>query len=315
VTRRPRRAAAAAAIVLASVSGLSACGFNAATDKIQADNAQGSTPMGSVIARNLVLVKSPNAIAAALAGSLINKGTSPDTLETVTLTPDAEPGAQPVVLHPNLTLAPKSVVQWGTVGHDPLTVPNAQNLKLGHFVDLLLHFKTAGDVKVQIETHKREGFYADVLPTVGQNEQADRRLASCTYTPPGGKPRACRTQAEFDRAAKLAAKAAGTSASTTGTTGTATTGTTTTGTTSDDKAGTSPGDAGTLSGDASTGTAGTSGTKSSVTAPATAKAGTQAATRAATRAEKRATAAKSKPGQAKTAPAAPAAADPALGGH
>ncbi len=63
-------------------------------------------------------------------------------------------------------LEPGVVYPLGTPEHEPITVPNAQALKLGHFVDVRLHFKTAGDIKMQVETHKREGFYSEVLPEV-----------------------------------------------------------------------------------------------------------------------------------------------------
>ena len=171
MTRRPRRAAAATVLVLA-VTGLSACtpsedtGFDFATDKVKADNAAGRTASGGILASALVLVKSKDAVAAALAGSLLNRGETADTLESVVLTPVGNAAASAITVTPNLVLQPGVVYPLGTPGNAPITVPNAQALKLGHFVDVRLHFRTGGDIKVQVETHKREGFYSEVLPEV-----------------------------------------------------------------------------------------------------------------------------------------------------
>lgn len=157
--------AATAVLAVALVSGLSSCaaGFTSATDKVQADNASGEA--GSVLARAIVLVKSKNAIPAALAGTLLNKGTQNDVLERIELTEDTA-GARTITLTPDLTLSPGEVIAFGAEGNDPITVPDAADLHVGNFADVVLRFRTAGEIHLQVPVVVRSGFYADIVPSV-----------------------------------------------------------------------------------------------------------------------------------------------------
>lgn len=155
---------ATAALVLAAVPGLSACaaGFTAATDKVTADNAAGET--GELLVRNLVLVKAPKASPAALAGTLINQGTADDVLERIELT-EQTTGARTITVSPNLTLKPDGIVRWGTAGSAPLTVTDAGSLRVGNFAEVVLRFRTAGEIRLQVPIVPNTGFYSDIAPS------------------------------------------------------------------------------------------------------------------------------------------------------
>ncbi len=195
--------AASAVLALALAASLSSCaaGFEAATDKVQADNASGEA--GSVLARALVVVKSKNAIPAALAGTLINRGPQNDVLERIELTENT-PGARTITLTPDLTIRAGEVLPFGTEGNAPLTVPDAADLRVGNFADLVLRFRTAGEIRLQVPVVVRSGFYADIVPSApppaaladenptGNGAKANRRSAKpverATPTPTATEP-------------------------------------------------------------------------------------------------------------------------------
>jgi len=153
----------AAALVLALVPGLAACGagFDAETQFVEADNANGR--VNDVLARAMVLVKGKQAPSAALAGTIINRSSKSDVLTTVTLT-DVNPGATTVTVSPNLPLAPGQLLPLGVGEFKPLTIPDARALKVGNFTNVVLTFKEAGQLKLQVETKDRTFFYEDVTP-------------------------------------------------------------------------------------------------------------------------------------------------------
>lgn len=154
----------AAAFAVAALPALSACGsgFDAATEKVEADNAAGEA--GSVIARAIVLVKSRNATPAALAGTLINQGQTPEVLELIELT-EATPGARTITIEPNLTLRPGEPVALGTEGTDPLTIAQAAGLRVGNFANVVLRFRNAGEIRLDVPIEARTGFYSDIVPS------------------------------------------------------------------------------------------------------------------------------------------------------
>jgi len=161
VTSRNR--AVTAALLIAVALPLSACqGFTPQVDDVQADNAAGQAH--DVLARAIVLVKGKAAPAAALAGTLINAGDRKDQLQTITLT-DAAPGSPTVTLTPNLNLDPGQLVNLGVGDSPPITVPDASSIKVGDFVNVVLHFRSAGDIALQVACVDRTYYYSDVLPT------------------------------------------------------------------------------------------------------------------------------------------------------
>lgn len=155
---------ASAALTLAALPALSACGsgFNASTNKVQADNAAGEA--GDVLARAIVLVKSRNALPAALAGTLINRGDRPEVLERIELT-ESTPGARTITIEPGITLRPGVPLALGTEGVDPITVAEAGGLRVGNFALVVLSFRTAGDISLQVPIETRSGFYSDIVPS------------------------------------------------------------------------------------------------------------------------------------------------------
>jgi hypothetical protein len=175
------RSLTAGLIALALLPGLAACGagFEAQTLDVQADNAAGE--VNGVIARAIVIVKGKNSPTGALAGTLINRGDKPDTLTTITLT-DHSPGAQSVTISPNLILNPGQLVPLGVGEFKPITIPDARSIKVGNFTDVVLTFKEAGVLRLQVETKDRTFFYSDVIPEGAPTDQAKEKIKT-TATP------------------------------------------------------------------------------------------------------------------------------------
>ncbi|MGQ0623602.1 MAG: hypothetical protein ACT4PP_02935 [Sporichthyaceae bacterium] len=173
------RALVLATVVLAA-PGLSACGagFTAGTDEVEAGNANGEA--ADVLARNLVLVKSPQAEPAALAGTLINNGRRADLLERIELTENTA-GARTITLTPALTLAPGAVVPFGSQDEPPLTIPFASGLRVGNFATVVLRFRDAGDIRLSVPIEPREREFADIVPESPQEPPApEEPVASAT---------------------------------------------------------------------------------------------------------------------------------------
>jgi outer membrane biosynthesis protein TonB len=108
-------------------------------------------------------VKGREASSAALAGTLINRSTHNDVLTMVSLTDDA-PGSPLVTLSPNISLAAGQLLPLGAENHQPLTVPDARGIVVGDFVDVVLHFRDAGDLHLQVAAADRDRFYSELVP-------------------------------------------------------------------------------------------------------------------------------------------------------
>jgi hypothetical protein len=158
-----RARVAALALIAVALPTLSACGagFNSAVDKVEAPNAAGSA--NGILARAVVLVKGREASSAALAGTLINRSSHNDVLTMVSLTDDA-PGSPLVTLSPNIPLAAGQLLPLGAGNHQPLTVPDARGIVVGDFVDVVLHFRDAGDLRLQVAAADRDRFYSELVP-------------------------------------------------------------------------------------------------------------------------------------------------------
>lgn len=158
-----RARVAALALAAVALPSLSACGagFNSAVDKIEAPNAAGN--VNGILARAVVLVKGREASSAALAGTLINRSSHNDVLTMVSLT-DFAPGSPLVTLSPNIPLAAGQLLPLGAENHQPLTIPDARGIVVGDFVDVVLHFRDAGDLRLQVAAADRDRFYSELVP-------------------------------------------------------------------------------------------------------------------------------------------------------
>ncbi len=176
------RSFAAGLFALVLLPGLSACGagFEAETQLVAGDNGNGE--VNGVLARAMVLVKGKQSPAAALAGSLINRSNKADVLTTVTLT-DHTPGSAPVTISPNLPLAAGALIPLGTGDFKPLSIPNAQALKVGNFADLVLTFREAGPLRLQVETKDRTYYYEDVTPEGAAPPELAKETSKATVKP------------------------------------------------------------------------------------------------------------------------------------
>jgi len=151
------------AVLIAILLPLGGCGsgFSSQVDDVQADNAAGQ--VHGLLARAIVLVKGQAATSAAIAGTLINSSNRSDQLQTISLT-DTAPGSPTVTLTPNLNLKPGQVISLGVGSTPPITVPDATALRLGDFINVVLHFRNAGDMALQVACVDRTNYYSDVLP-------------------------------------------------------------------------------------------------------------------------------------------------------
>jgi len=175
-----------AAVLIAATLPLSACGagFSSQVDEVKADNAAGQAH--DVLARAIVLVKGQAATSAAIAGTLINAGNRRDQLQTVTLT-DSAPGSPTITLNPNLDLDPGQLIKLGVGDSPPITVPDATSLRVGDFVDMVLHFRNAGDIKFEVACVDRTYFYSDVVPTTTPIATEGDTPSKATKTSAGSK--------------------------------------------------------------------------------------------------------------------------------
>lgn len=187
------RSLTAGLFALAALPGLVGCGagFEAETQLVRPDNANGE--VNGVLARALVLVKGKQASSAALAGTLINRSGRADVLSTVTLS-DATAGATTVSVSPNLALAAGQLVPLGVGQFKPITIADARTLKVGNFTNVVLTFKEAGPLRLQLETVDRTLFFEDVTPEgnvpAGQAKQKIETKPPVKEAKPAVKPAA-----------------------------------------------------------------------------------------------------------------------------
>jgi hypothetical protein len=214
VTSSPRTRLIATALTACLVPALAACGagFHPEVDDVTGQNAAAN--VGGILARDIVVVKAPQAPAAALAGTLINNGSQNDTLQTVSFTDDA-PGSQTVTITPNLAIAAGQLLPLGAEGDQPITIPNAAAITVGDFVGVVLNFAQAGDMHMQVAAADREFYFSSIGPAptpAGAATQADaasRATVTGTHIvtdKPGANPAA--SPAPKAQAPKTAAKAA-----------------------------------------------------------------------------------------------------------
>ncbi|MGQ0844734.1 MAG: hypothetical protein ACT4QF_11410 [Sporichthyaceae bacterium] len=183
------RSLVAGILSLALLPGLAACGagFDAETQFVEADNA--NAEVNGIVARAIVLVKGKQASSAALAGTLINRSDKNDVLTTVALT-DANPGATTITLTPNTPLAAGQLLPLGTGTFKPITVPDARTIKVGNYVNVVMTFREAGPLRLQVVTEDRTNYYEDVTPegATAPTGQAKQKIETVKTTPAKATP-------------------------------------------------------------------------------------------------------------------------------
>lgn len=178
-----------AVLALTMTAVLTACGGSSQSHSRGSDypNAQ----VGSMAARSVLLVASPDGTNANVVMTLVNYGTEPDTLRQVTASrADREARPQASVF---IQVSPGGAVNLGSPGQDAVVIQGIDAVaRPGDFVDLQLLFETAGSAKVTAMVQSPTGFYAAYAPTalppptVGQSPSG---IPSPTAPPsPGGTP-------------------------------------------------------------------------------------------------------------------------------
>jgi hypothetical protein len=174
-------------------AGLTGCGagFDAESYAVDPDNAEAT--VGNLLIRNLVMVKAEDAPAAGITASFINRGPTPDVLETIQIEPgqDAAGGQSgSISISPALQVPANSAVTVGAGQAPPLVVPDAQELRVGTFVTMTLTFRQAGTAELAVPLEDATDYYATVAPT-GAAATTPTPMAPGTTPPsPGTTPTA-----------------------------------------------------------------------------------------------------------------------------
>lgn len=184
MTSSPRTCLIATALAACIIPTLAACGagFHPEVDDVTGSNADGN--VGGILARDIVVVKAPQAAGAAMAGTLINNGSQNDILQTVSFTDDA-PGSQTFTISPNRALPAGQVVPLGAEGDQPIAIPSAQAINVGDFVNVTMHFAQAGDMHMQVAAADREYYYAGIGPAPSPTAAATQADAASRATVTG----------------------------------------------------------------------------------------------------------------------------------
>jgi copper(I)-binding protein len=142
-----RRRVAAAALVLL-VPMLAACGFGAQTDQVYQAAAGSNNRDGVVDVLNALIVSDTDG-QGTFAGTLVNKGTSKDTLVSVT-------GATGTV---DVDVPAGQAVNLATEGQVRL---QSDDIKPGDYVTLTLQFSSGQTTEIAVPVMAHSGDYADV---------------------------------------------------------------------------------------------------------------------------------------------------------
>jgi copper(I)-binding protein len=149
-TRTVASVSAAALLVAATVSGCQA-GFDAFTSRSYAPSNGSVASLGDLRIRNVVIVQSADGGQSELYATVVNNGTSPDTLVTASISGF---GTVPLSSGP-ITIPPLGVVDLGPNGYR--TFVDGLKYPVGDVVTVTLRFEIAGDVHLSALIMTAEG--------------------------------------------------------------------------------------------------------------------------------------------------------------
>ena len=185
-TVRTRRLTAASMILAASL-GLSACGTGggAATNQQYQPGIGANLRTGDVQLYNALLVAGSDDTLAFSAG-VLNTTDSPQTLESVTITPLGGSGSVTADPATDVELAPRQLFTIGRAGE--LAGIDGATLPVGRYADVTLTFSDAGEVEISVPVVARNASYADVAetpPSDTTEQQATEEAAEAEENPAG----------------------------------------------------------------------------------------------------------------------------------
>ena len=186
-TVRTRRLTAASMILAASL-GLSACGTGggAATNQQYQPGIGANLRTGDVQLYNALLVAGSDDTLAFSAG-VLNTTDSPQTLESVTITPLGGSGSVTAEPAADVELAPRQLFTVGRAGE--LAGIDGATLPVGRYADVTLTFSDAGEVEISVPVVARNASYADVAETppsdTTDEQQATEEAAEAEENPAG----------------------------------------------------------------------------------------------------------------------------------
>lgn len=186
-TVRTRRLTAASMILAASL-GLSACGTGggAATNQQYQPGIGANLRTGDVQLYNALLVAGSDDTLAFSAG-VLNTTDSPQTLESVTITPLGGSGSVTADPATDVELAPRQLFTIGRAGE--LAGIDGATLPVGRYADVTLTFSDAGEVEISVPVVARNASYADVAETppsdTTDEQEATEEAAEADENPAG----------------------------------------------------------------------------------------------------------------------------------
>lgn len=182
-TVRTRRLTAASMILAASL-GLSACGTGggAATNQQYQPGIGANLRTGDVQLYNALLVAGSDDTLAFSAG-VLNTTDSPQTLESVTITPLGGSGSVTADPATDVELAPRQLFTIGRAGE--LAGIDGATLPVGRYADVTLTFSDAGEVEISVPVVARNASYADVAETPPSDTTDEQQAAEAEENPAG----------------------------------------------------------------------------------------------------------------------------------
>ncbi|WP_374982550.1 DUF461 domain-containing protein [Streptomyces fradiae] len=191
MSRSLRRGALAATALVVSVASLTACGAgnDAQTLQIRPDNA--ATKVGDIKVQNAVVITQPEGEGqAAVAATVFNDGSKPQTLEGVQLPgSDAKAALKPAEGSGPVTIPAGGSVVFGGKGNAAIVVEGLEPSVQGGVQDVVFQLSETGDVKLQALVHPSGGYLEDFGPTGAPSAPA--ASASPAGSPaPSGSPAA-----------------------------------------------------------------------------------------------------------------------------
>jgi copper(I)-binding protein len=170
-----RRVAVAALVLLVPI--LAACGFGAQTDQVYQAGAGVNNRDGAVDVLNALIVSDTDG-QGTFAGTLVNKGTTNDTLVSMSSSSGQVSVEVPAGQAVNLATDGKVRVQ-------------SDDIEPGNFVSLTLQFASGQSTEVDVPVVSHSGDYADVpvgpteAPSESPSESPKKKKAQSSESPSG----------------------------------------------------------------------------------------------------------------------------------
>jgi hypothetical protein len=185
-----RRGALAAAALAFSIASLAACsaGNNAQTLEIKPDNAE--TSVGDIQLQNIVIITQPDAESkgpAVISGSVFNNGSTPQTLDSVTIAGGGNAELTPAKGQGKLTVpAGGSVVLGGQDNASAAVNDLGESVRNGNAQKVTFTFSKTGEVSLRAFVVPAESYFTKWGPTEMPSAPATSKEPGAGTSSPAG---------------------------------------------------------------------------------------------------------------------------------